>query len=482
MMERGPDDDALDPTQEASELGMAGLLDSAGRGYTSLRRGDVVDGVVVRVDRDEVLVDIGVKSEAIVPANETGAPHGDPTRLLHVGDEVVAYVLQPEDVDGHVILSLTRAQAERGWRLLQKVFEDGETIEADVVEHNKGGLIVNVFGVRGFVPLSQIVDLKRAGAPDEPIENRLATMHNRRLLLKVIEMNRRRNRLILSERAAVQERRAREKERLLVELQEGDVREGRVTSLCDFGAFVDLGGADGLIHLSELSWGQVTHPSQVLKVGDEVGVFVVGVDREKKKIALSLKRLQAEPWTRVAERYQIGQVVTGRITKLAPFGAFAEIDEGVEGLIHISELADERITHPKSVLKEGDEVALRIIRIDPTRHRLGLSLRQAQEDEQEPMSAYYSTQGPESTTLGDVAGGLRDLSLSSESGESEAPTAGEATASDVGAEDASPAASAEDESGHAGQEPDEARPAGDEPGEQSSDAEPEPPHHARVQA
>jgi len=303
MMERGPDDDALDPTQnDASELGMAGLLDSAGRGYTSLRRGDVVDGVVVRVDRDEVLVDIGVKSEAIVPANETGAPHGDPTRLLHVGDEVVAYVLQPEDVDGHVILSLTRAQAERGWRLLQKVFEDGETIEADVVEHNKGGLIVNVFGVRGFVPLSQIVDLKRAGAPDEPIENRLATMHNRRLLLKVIEMNRRRNRLILSERAAVQERRAREKERLLVELQEGDVREGRVTSLCDFGAFVDLGGADGLIHLSELSWGQVTHPSQVLKVGDEVGVFVVGVDREKKKIALSLKRLQAEPWTRVAER------------------------------------------------------------------------------------------------------------------------------------------------------------------------------------
>jgi small subunit ribosomal protein S1 len=377
-----PEDDAQD-TSQGAEMGMEGLLDSHAPGYGNLRRGDVVDGVVVRVDRDEVLVDIGVKSEAIVPAHETGAPYGDPTRLLKVGDQVVASVIQSEDAEGHVILSLTKAQAERGWRLLQKVFEDGETIEADVVEHNKGGLIVNVHGVRGFVPLSQIVDLRRAGGPEEPIENRLATMHNRHLLLKVIEMNRRRNRLILSERAAVQERRAREKERLLSELQEGDVRRGTVTSLCDFGAFVDLGGADGLIHLSELSWGQVTHPSQVLKAGDEVDVYVVGVDRDKKKIALSLKRLQAEPWARVQEHYHIGQVVQGRITKLAPFGAFAEIDEGVEGLIHISELADERITHPKSVIKEGDVVPLRIIRIDAARHRLGLSLRQAQEEEHE---------------------------------------------------------------------------------------------------
>jgi small subunit ribosomal protein S1 len=404
-----PDGNGHDTTPGAEE-GMEGLLDSHAPGYGSLRRGDVVDGIVVRVDRDEVLVDIGVKSEAIVPSNETGAPYGDPTRLLKVGDQVVASVIQSEDAEGHVILSLTKAQAERGWRLLQKVFEDGETIEADVVEHNKGGLIVNVHGVRGFVPLSQIVDLRRATGPDEPIENRLATMHNRHLLLKVIEMNRRRNRLILSERAAVQERRAREKERLLSELQEGDTRRGVVTSLCDFGAFVDLGGADGLIHLSELSWGQVTHPSQVLKVGEEVDVYVVNVEREKKKIGLSLKRLQAEPWTRVQEHYQIGQVVTGRITKLAPFGAFAEIDEGVEGLIHISELADERITHPKSVIKEGDTVSLRIIRIDAARHRLGLSLRQAQEDEQEDVPSVYS-QGPQSgTTLGDLATGLQGLS------------------------------------------------------------------------
>lgn len=411
MMQQEQADDAQDTN--GAELGMEGLLDSHSPEYASLRRGDVVDGVVVRVDRDEVLVDIGVKSEAIVPANETGAPSHDPTRMLKVGDAVVAYVLQPEDAEGHVILSLTRAREERGWRLLQKVFDDGETLEAEVVEHNKGGLIVNVHGVRGFVPLSQIVDLKRSGAPDEPVENRLASMRGRELLLKVIEMNRRRNRLILSERAAVQERRAREKERLLTELQEGEVRHGRVASLADFGAFVDIGGADGLIHLSELTWGQVTHPSQVLKVGDEIDVFVVGVDREKKKIALSLKRLQAEPWTQVSERYTIGQVVQGRITKLAPFGAFAEIDEGVEGLIHISELADERITHPKNVIKEGDVVPLRIIRIDAERHRLGLSLRQAQEDETEAIPSVY-TQGPSGTTLGDMATGLQELSTRTE--------------------------------------------------------------------
>jgi small subunit ribosomal protein S1 len=452
-----PDGDAQDTTQGAEE-GMEGLLDSHSPGYGNLRRGDVVDGIVVRVDRDEVLVDIGVKSEAIVPAHETGAPYGDPSRLLKVGDQVVASVIQGEDAEGHVILSLTKAQAERGWRLLQKVFEDGETIEADVVEHNKGGLIVNVHGVRGFVPLSQIVDLRRAGGPEEPIENRLATMHSRHLLLKVIEMNRRRNRLILSERAAVQERRAREKDRLLSELQEGDVRRGVVTSLCDFGAFVDLGGADGLIHLSELSWGQVTHPSQVLKVGEEVDVYVVNVERDKKKIGLSLKRLQAEPWTRVQEHYEIGQVVTGRITKLAPFGAFAEIDEGVEGLIHISELADERITHPKSVIKEGDVVSLRIIRIDAARHRLGLSLRQAQEEDQEEIPSVYSQGAQGGATLGDLATGLQGLS--------EAYAAQEATADVEPAPSNSAAPTATDE------------PAA--PIDPEGDAEPNP--HAHAQA
>jgi small subunit ribosomal protein S1 len=208
-------------------------------------------------------------------------------------------------------------------------------------------------------------------------------MKGRRMFLKVIEINRRRNRLILSERAAIQERRAVQKDRLLGELKEGEVRHGRVSSLCDFGAFIDLGGADGLVHLSELSWGQVGHPSQLLKVGQAVDVAVVGVDRDNKKIALSLKRLQPEPWEGVEERYQAGDIVRGRITKLASFGAFAQIEQGVEGLIHISELSDERIMHPKGVVKEGDEVPLKIIRIDAARHRLGLSLRQALEQGEE---------------------------------------------------------------------------------------------------
>jgi small subunit ribosomal protein S1 len=204
-------------------------------------------------------------------------------------------------------------------------------------------------------------------------------MRGQTLYLKVIEMNRRRNRLILSERAAAQERRAQQKDRLLAELQAGEVRHGRVSSLTDFGAFVDLGGADGLIHLSELSWGQVQHPSQVLRVGQEVDVRVVTVDRESKKIGLSLKQVEENPWTRIEQKYHVGDTVPAKITKLAQFGAFAELEPGVEGLVHISELSDERITHPKQVVREGEDVSLRIIKIDPQRHRLGLSLRQAED-------------------------------------------------------------------------------------------------------
>jgi small subunit ribosomal protein S1 len=371
--------------------GMGDWLAEHEKSVRQWRRGEVVEGVVVSTDRDEYLVDIGAKSEAVVPIGEIPQ-----TEQPSVGETVLAYVLAGEDQEGRVVLSLTRARAERGWRNLQKRFEDGQTVEGEVVEFNKGGLVVNVEGVRGFVPLSQIADLRRGG-PDESVEARLEAMKGRTLLLKVIEMNRRRNRLILSERAALQERRAREKDRLLNELQPGETRNGTVSSICDFGAFVDLGGADGLVHLSELSWGQVTHPSQVVKVGDKVDVYVVGVDRENKKIALSLKRLQGEPWTRVSDKYHVGQVVNGKITKLAAFGAFAEIEPGVEGLIHISELSEDRITHPKQVVREGDELPLKIIRIEPARHRLGLSLRQVDEEPYEYGEGTYVAEGPEET-------------------------------------------------------------------------------------
>ncbi|MCC6174800.1 MAG: 30S ribosomal protein S1 [Chloroflexi bacterium] len=375
--------------------GMGDWLAEHEQSVRQWRRGDVVEGVVVSTDRDEFLVDIGAKSEAVVPLGEVPQ-----TEVPSVGETVLAYVLSGEDQEGRVVLSLTRARSERGWRNLQKRFDDGQTVEGEVVEHNKGGLVVNVEGVRGFVPLSQIADLRRGA--EESVEARLEAMKGRSLLLKVIEMNRRRNRLILSERAALQERRAREKERLLAELQPGDTRNGTVSSICDFGAFVDLGGADGLVHLSELSWGQVSHPSQVVKVGDKVDVYVVGVDRDNKKIALSLKRLQGEPWSRVSDKYSVGQVVTGKITKLAAFGAFAEIEPGVEGLIHISELSEDRITHPKQVVREGDELPLKIIRIEPARHRLGLSLRQVEEEPYYGDEAYSTETEVVSDGMGDA--------------------------------------------------------------------------------
>jgi small subunit ribosomal protein S1 len=369
---RAPASSVPDGDQELIDL-----LDATPIGVRSLRRGDVVEGVVVHVDRDEILVDVGTKAEAMIPAHESGVSAGELHSVAKVGDTIVAMVLETEDREGHAVLSLARAQTERGWRVLQHAFEENEALEAPVVDFNKGGAIVNISGVRGFVPLSQLVDLRQPGLPDETVDTRLARLRGKVLPLKVIEINRRRNRLILSERAAEQERRGQERDRLLADLQEGQTRTGRVSSICDFGVFVDLGGADGLVHLTELSWTPVANPSDVVKVGDSVDVLVLGVDRERKKIALSLKRLRAEPWEAVPARYSPGEIVSARITKLATFGAFAEIEPGVEGLIHISELSDERIQHPKSVVQEGEVVPVKILRIEPERRRLGLSLRQA---------------------------------------------------------------------------------------------------------
>jgi small subunit ribosomal protein S1 len=285
------------------------------------------------------------------------------------------YVVSPEDKNGNVVLSLTRAQMERDWREAQEIFESGSVFAGSVAGFNKGGLIVRVGKVRGFVPASQIVSSRqrRKGTSGEEF---LSSLVGQELQLKIIEIDRARNRLILSERAAQRDLRKQQKEQLLSDLQEGDVRTGEVISLCDFGAFVDLGGADGLVHLSELSWRRVSHPSEILQVGDEVEVYVLNVDRERKRIGLSLKRLESDPWSLIAERYHIDQLVEGTITKLVKFGAFARIfDDDVEGLIHLSELSDERITHPREVVQEGDVRTLRVIRIDSDRRRIGLSLK-----------------------------------------------------------------------------------------------------------
>ena len=343
--------------------------------YKTLKYGDVMDGVIMRVDRDEILVDIGSKSEGVVPSREFSSLSSDERDALAMGETVLVFVVQPENQEGQAVVSIDRARQEKSWRRLQEIFDANDVIEAEVTNYNKGGLLVNLDGVRGFVPASQVSEIR--GGDEASKQADMARMIGSSLPLKVIEINRHRNRLILSERQAVQERRDVQKERLIGELKEGEVRQGRVSSICDFGAFVDIGGADGLVHLSELSWSRVRHPSEILRVGQEVEVFVLGINPQERKIALSLKRTQAEPWSQVGDKYEVSQLVRGTITQLANFGAFARIEDGIEGLIHVSELTDERIVHPKQVVKEGDELLLRIIRIDPQRRRMGLSLRRA---------------------------------------------------------------------------------------------------------
>ena len=361
---------------QAEQQEMQRLLDAEEGQFKTIKRGDVVEGQIVHMDADEILVDIGLKSEGVLNTKELASSGYGSLAELHVGDNVLVYVMQPETPEGHAVVSIKRARQERQWRIAQEQFERGELLEAEVIDHNKGGLIVNLEGIRGFVPISQILNLKREDNADSAeTQNKLQTMVGKSLQLKIIEINRNRNRLILSERLAVQEWRARRREELLNELEVGEIRQGTVSNLANFGAFVDLGGADGLVHISQLAWSRVNHPSEVLKVGQTVEVQVLSVDKERKKIALSIKRAEVDPWTTVEQRYEVGQTVQGTITKIAPFGAFARIEDGVEGLIHLSEMPA-GTQDPKTALQEGQEVTVRIVRIEPDRRRLGLSIRQ----------------------------------------------------------------------------------------------------------
>ncbi len=372
--------------EELNQNEMEALL-AASTTLTNVKRGDVVEGVIVRIDQDEILVDIGLKSEGVLSTKELPASGYGSFNELHLNDKVLVYVIQPETSEGHAVLSLKRANTERQWRIAEEQYKNNELLKAKVIDYNKGGLIVDVAGIRGFVPISQILNLKReevaSGGENPDTAAKLQSMKDKELQLKIIEINRARNRLILSERLAVQEWRQRRREELLDELKPGEVRRGVVSNLANFGAFVDLGGADGLVHISQLAWSRVNHPSEVLHVGQEVEVQVLSVDKDKKKIALSIKRAEVDPWTTVEQRYTPGQVVTGVVTKIAPFGAFARIEDGIEGLIHLSELTPG--IDPKTILHEGAQLQLRILRIDAERRRLGLSLRQADEvDQKEP--------------------------------------------------------------------------------------------------
>jgi len=350
-----------------------------------LERGQIVSGIIVRVGPSEVIVDVGAKCEGIVPEDDLERMSPADRDAIHVGDEVLVYVVDPEDTNDNIILSFSRAQMARDWHEAQSLLESQEIIERQVIGCNKGGVIVQVGKLRGFVPGSQLAASRVTDQPSANLDsdNRWAALIGQSIQLKFIEVDQKRNRLILSERAALRDWRKSQREKLLNELTEGDVCQGRIINLADFGAFVDLGGIDGLVHLSELSWRRVAHPREVVEVGQEVEVYVLGVDRERQRVALSLKRLQPDPWISIEERYQEGQLVEGVVTRLTKWGAFASIvgDEAIEGLIHVSELDEGPVVHPRDVIQPGQVITLRVIGVDRRRHRMALSLKQAAQGE-----------------------------------------------------------------------------------------------------
>ena len=424
---------------------MEELLNEQATEIRSLKHGDVVEGNVVRIDKDEILVDIGAKSEGVISNRELYGRNAETQPQLNIGDQVLVYVLQPESPEGHAVLSLRRAGLERKWRAMQEQLEAGVIIEAPVIDHNKGGLIVDC-GIRGFVPISQIVDFPRRPQNEQPrdaaqeiaeklqpyvgrklrlkilevnrkanrlilsekvalyeerrekrdeqprdaaqeIAEKLQPFVGRTLRLKILEVNRKANRLILSEKVALYEERREKRDELFSSLQVGQKVQGTVRSIAPFGVFIDLGGIDGLVHKSELSWNKVNNPETAYAIGDEVEAEVIDINHERGRISLSIRRLQPDPWQESVAKYKIGDVISGTVTKLVNFGAFVRVEEGLEGLIHISELSNQRVAHPGDVVKEGDTLDLKIISLDSERHRLGLSLKQAAEAGSTPEAA-----------------------------------------------------------------------------------------------
>ncbi len=356
--------------------------------------GDIVEGVIVKVDRDEVLLDIGYKTEGVIPSRELSIKHDvDPNEVVKVGDEVEALVLQKEDKEGRLILSKKRAQYERAWGTIEAKKEADEVVTGTVIEVVKGGLILDI-GLRGFLPAS-LVEMRRV--------RDLQPYVGRELEAKIIELDKNRNNVVLSRRQWLEQTQSEVRSEFLNKLAKGQVRTGVVSSIVNFGAFVDLGGVDGLVHVSELSWKHIDHPSEVVEVGQEVTVEVLDVDLDRERVSLSLKATQEDPWRQFARTHQIGQVVPGKVTKLVPFGAFVRVDEGIEGLVHISELAERHVEIPEQVVQVGDELLVKVIDIDLDRRRISLSLKQANEgvvgDEEQfdpaayGMSASYDEQG-----------------------------------------------------------------------------------------
>ncbi len=344
--------------------------------FRPIEEGEVVTGHVVRIDKDEVLVDIGYKSEGVIPANELSIRKAvDPNEEVHLGEEVDAIVMTKEDQDGRLIMSKKRARFEKAWRRIETAAESGEPVEGTVIEVVKGGLIIDL-GVRGFLPAS-LVDIRRVPNLDEYMGTKIET--------KVIELNRSRNNVVLSRRAVLEEERKEVRQQILDRLQPGLVVEGQISNIVDFGAFVDLDGIDGLIHISELSWSHVNHPSEILNIGDTVKVKVLDIDRDRQRISLGLKQTQEDPWQRIVDTYNVGDELAGKVTKVVTFGAFVEILDGVEGLVHISELAAHHVESPREIVHPSDEIRVKILEIDSERRRLSLSAKRV-EDQILPVS------------------------------------------------------------------------------------------------
>jgi small subunit ribosomal protein S1 len=370
--------DTVDRTEEQLEEGVwtttpeGDLVPDYDATFPTINEGEVVHGTVVRVDKDEVLVDIGYKSEGVIPVSELSIRRSvNPADEVGLGDEIDALVLTKEDAEGRLILSKKRARFELAWKTIEQKAETGEPIVGKVIEVVKGGLILDL-GVRGFLPAS-LVDIRRVHDLDEFL--------GKELRAKVIELNRSRNNVVLSRRAVLEDERKEMRQAILDRLNPGDVVDGQISNIVDFGAFVDLDGMDGLIHISELSWRHVNHPSEVLEIGQDVKVKVLDIDRERQRISLGLKQTQSDPWQQVVEAYGEGDVVEGRVTKVVTFGAFVEILPGVEGLVHISELAQHHVENPREVVSQGDLVNVKVIEIDADRRRLSLSLKRVEEGE-----------------------------------------------------------------------------------------------------
>jgi len=343
--------------------------------YVHPVRGDIRKGQILTVSPNEVLVDIGATTDAVVSSRDLETMDPEEFAQLKPGKEINVYVVRSDDREGGLVVSINLARAYEDWIRAQELMESGEIINVTVTGHNKGGVVGSFGSIQGFIPASQITSLRPRGQGDRDGSD-LAELVGKELPVKVIEVNRRRRRLILSERAAQREWRAHQRERLLSELRVGEVRTGTVSNLCDFGAFVDLGGIDGLVHISELAWEHVNHPRDVLSVGQEVQVEVLRVDQDRQRIGLSLKRTQPDPWQSIASRYKAGQIIDGVVTHLAKFGAFVELEPGVEGLVHVSELADGNVEEPGQIVSEGERLTVLILDVDSEQRRISLSLRQ----------------------------------------------------------------------------------------------------------